>query len=73
MTKADLTKELLVILEHYTEIVRGIDEGDFSALEKYHITDMVTHELSRVYTGLKKLEKPFRTLEGLSRNMGRIK
>lgn len=73
VTKADLTKELLVILDRYQTAINDIDEGDFSKLDRYHISDMITLELSKVYHGFKKMEKSFNMLEGLSRNMGRIK
>jgi len=69
----ETTREILKVLERYHQIIKIIDEGDFSKLEKYNLTDYIVLELARAYNGLKKQEKIFRVLEGLSRNMSRIK
>lgn len=63
---------MLKTLDRYREIIQGIDEGDFSKLEKYQLTGYITLELAKAYHGLQKLEKTFAILEGLSRNMRRI-
>jgi hypothetical protein len=69
----DTTKEILKVLHRYMDIIEAIDRGDFSKLERYQITDYIVLELAKAYQGLKRLEKTFGILEGLSRNMGRIK
>lgn len=69
----ETTQEILKVLERYHQIIKAIDEGDFSKLEKYQLTDYIVLQLAKAYQGLKKLEKTFGILEGLSRNMHRIK
>jgi len=48
------------------EICNRLENSDQSLIEKYKVNAMIIHDLSKIYIGLRRLDKHITTLEGIS-------